>query len=120
MRQELRFHQAEQRCFRVYSDYLHFLEDWKVMYAPKPEDEVWHPLFSEALEKQTYVEYLLDMLLSGTMEDRVALVTAKGKEVMQLERRLSEAAACSAGRTVPDSAWQKITDEEAGQMGLPF
>ncbi|MCD8153141.1 MAG: CHC2 zinc finger domain-containing protein [Clostridiales bacterium] len=90
--EELRFRQAEQKCFRVYSDYLHLLEDWKGTYAPKPEDETWHPLFTEALEKQSYVEYLLDTMLYGTLEERAALVAAKGKEVMQLERRLSELA----------------------------
>ena len=88
--EELRFKESEQKCFRVYSDYLRLLEKWRAEYAPEPDDEDWHPLFIEALTKQTYVEYLLDVLLSGTMEERAELVTEHGKEVRDIERRISE------------------------------
>ena len=36
--------------------------------APKMPEEAWHPLFVEALQKQSHVEYLLDVLLSPDME----------------------------------------------------
>ena len=86
--EELRFRQAEQRCFRVLSDY-----------APKREDEQWHPLFVEALQKQDYIGYLLDVLLSGTMEEKAAVVAEQGKEVIRIEQRISEfAASHPAGR----------------------
>ena len=39
------------------------LHRWKRDYAPKTPDEEWHPLFVEALQKQSHVEYLLDVLL---------------------------------------------------------
>ncbi|MCD7866397.1 MAG: CHC2 zinc finger domain-containing protein [Clostridiales bacterium] len=115
--EELRFRNAEQRCFRVYSDYLHLLEEWKVKYAPEPGDEDWHPLFAEALEKQSYVEYLLDTLLFGTVEDRAALVAAKGKEVMQLERRLSGPSSCGEGGTVPGTGCDGAGDGRGGDPG---
>ncbi|MCD8149127.1 MAG: CHC2 zinc finger domain-containing protein [Clostridiales bacterium] len=51
------FQQAEQKCFRVYSDYLHLLKQWRLEYAPNPGDEEWHPLFVEALREQTHVEH---------------------------------------------------------------
>ena len=91
--EELRFRQAEQKCFRVLSGYYHLLGQWKTEYAPKREDEQWHPLFVEALQKQDYIGYLLDVLLSGTMEEKAALVAEQGKEVIRIEQRISEFAA---------------------------
>lgn len=97
--EELRFRQAEQKCFRVLSGYYHLLGQWKTEYAPKREDEQWHPLFVEALQKQDYIGYLLDVLLSGTMEEKAALVAEQGKEVIRIEQRISEfAASHPAGR----------------------
>ena len=97
--EELRFRQAEQRCFRVLSDYYHLLGQWKTEYAPKREDEQWHPLFVETLQKQDYIGYLLDVLLSGTMEEKAAVVAEQGKEVIRIEQRISEfAASHPAGR----------------------
>ena len=79
--EELRFRQAEQKCFRVLSGYYHLLGQWKTEYAPKREDEQWHPLFVEALQKQDYIGYLLDVLLSGTMEEsRLGCGTGKGSD----------------------------------------
>lgn len=97
--EELRFRQAEQRCFRVLSGYYHLLGQWKTEYAPKQEDEQWHPLFVEALQKQDYIGYLLDVLLSGTVEEKAAVVAEQGKEVIRIEQRISEfAASHPAGR----------------------
>ena len=67
---EQRLRQAEQHCFKVLCDYLHLLERWKIEYAPQPQDAAWHPLFVEALQKNSYVEYLLDILLFGEMEEK--------------------------------------------------
>ena len=96
--EELQFRKAEQKCFRVYADYLRLLKEWRENYAPQPEDDDWHPLFVEALQKQTRIEYLLDVLLFGTVEERAWLIAEHGKEVTALERRISElAAGTSAG-----------------------
>ena len=65
-------------------DYLHLLERWKIEYAPQPQDAAWHPLFVEALQKNSYVEYLLDILLFGEMEEKAALIAEQGKEVVRL------------------------------------
>lgn len=47
----------------------------------------------EALQKQDYIGYLLDILLSSTMEEKAAVVAEQGKEVMRIEQRISEFAA---------------------------
>ena len=89
----------ERYCFRVLSDYYHLLRRWKRDYAPKTPDEDFHPLFVEALQKQDYVDYLLDVLLSPDMEERAALIIDCGKEVSNLERRMAElTAGDTAGR----------------------
>ena len=84
------YRELEAGCFRVLSDYFHLLRHWERAYAPKPEDETWHPLFVEALQKKDHIEYLLDVLLYDPIEERAALIKDYGKEVMKLERRLSE------------------------------
>ena len=67
-----------------------WLERWKEEYAPKQPEDDWHPLFVEALHRQPYIEYLLDILLSGSMEERASVVAEYGKEVRKIEQRISE------------------------------
>lgn len=81
---------AEHRCFRVLSDYYHLLKKWEIAYAPNMEDETWHPLFVEALQKKSHLEYLLDILVFGEIEEKALLVVEYGKEVASLEQRISE------------------------------
>ena len=82
--------EAEQRCFRVLSDYYHFLRKWEIDYAPNMEDETWHPLFEETLQKKSHLEYLLDILVFGEIKEKALLVMEYGKEVASLEQRISE------------------------------
>ena len=84
------YQDLERKCYRVLSDYFHLLRQWEGIYAPKSEDETWHPLFVEALQCKTHIEYLLDVLLYDPIEERAALIKEYGKEVMKLEQRLSE------------------------------
>lgn len=88
--EEMRYRQAEQKCFRVLCDYLRLLERWKEEYAPKQPEDNWNPLFVEALHRQSYIEYLLDLLLSDSIEDRAFVVAEYGKEVRKIEQRISE------------------------------
>ena len=90
---EVQFREAQSHCFRVLADYRHLLERWKTEYAPESSNEEWHPRFVEALQKTSHVEYLLDTLLSGDTEERAQIMTEYGKDVIELEKRLSELAA---------------------------
>ena len=83
------YRKKENRCYRVLCDYFHLLRDWKERYAPQPTDGDWHPLFCEVLQNIDYIEYLLDELLSGTLEERAAIVREKEKELDGLERRIA-------------------------------
>ena len=90
---EQSFKRMERHCFRVLCDYRNLLRRWKRDYAPKTPDEDWNPLFVEALQKQDYVDYLLDTLLSPDMEERAALIASYGEEVRTIERRMADLAA---------------------------
>ncbi len=87
---EQKYRDEENRCYKVLSDYFHLLRKWKKQYAPKQEDDVWHPLFVEALQRKSYIEYLLDILISGEPEEKKALVAEQRKEVIKLEQRIAE------------------------------
>ena len=68
------FREDEMLCFRVLTDYLHLLEDWKVRYAPKTPDAEWDDRFVEACQMHCHIEYMADVLTVGDLEERVALV----------------------------------------------
>ena len=61
-------------------------EDFGVRYEGL---QAWHPLFCEALQKMDYVEYLLDELISGTLEERTAIVKEKEKDLAGLEKKIA-------------------------------
>ena len=68
------FREDEMLCFRVLTDYLHLLEDWKVRYAPETPDDALDDRFVEACQMIDYIEYLADILTVGDLEERVAVV----------------------------------------------
>ena len=74
------FREDERLCFRVLTDYLHLLEDWKVRYAPKTPDDALDDRFVEACQMLDYIEYLADILTVGNLEERVAVVDELMKE----------------------------------------
>ena len=49
--------------------YLQWIEFWKEFYKPESTEEEWHPLFAEALQNESKISYLVDMLLFGTDEE---------------------------------------------------
>ena len=95
--EEQKFKRMERHCFRVLSDYYHLLRRWKEEYAPRQPDEAWNHRFVEALQNMSRLEYLMDVLLSGDIWERAALITDCGKEVRKIERRM-------AGLAAPDTA----------------
>ena len=84
------YQKEEARCYRVLTDYFHLLRRWETQNAPKQPDDVWHPLFVEALQRKSHIEYLIDTLIDGTKEEKQALVAEQRKEVMKLEQRIAE------------------------------
>ena len=84
------FREDEMYCFRVLSDYLHLLEDWKTRYAPKTADEEYDDRFTEACQMLDYIEYLVDFLIVGELAERVLAVKEllTGGTIQDLEERI--------------------------------
>lgn len=90
---EQKLKHEEDRFYKVLVDYFHHLKAWRRQYEPKQPEDEWHPLFVEALQKESYIEYLLDTLVYGTPEEKKALIAEQRTEVMKLEQRFAEPAA---------------------------
>ena len=83
-----KFREDRQRCYRVVSDYYHLLKKWGIDHSPRTPEEEPHPRFVEAIQKKTYVEYLLDLFLYESEEEQRAWVAEHTAEITHLERRL--------------------------------
>ena len=82
------FREDRQRCYRVLSDYYHLLKKWEIDHSPRTPEEEPHPRFVEAIQKKTYVEYLLDLFLYESEEEQKAWIAEHTAEITHLERRL--------------------------------
>ncbi|OUQ49636.1 CHC2 zinc finger domain-containing protein [Lachnoclostridium sp. An118] len=94
---EQNYGKLEQICFSILGQYREQLQFWKVHYAPKRPDEEWDSRFCEALDRLTRVEYLMDVLLHSSVEERVELLLSAGKEIAGYAGRLQKSEAGTAG-----------------------
>ena len=82
------FREDRQRCYRILSDYYYLLKKWESDHSPRTPEEEPHPRFVEAIQKKTYVEYLLDLFLYESEEEQKAWIAEHTAEITHLERRL--------------------------------
>ena len=82
------FREDRQRCYRVLSDYYYLLKKWEADNSPRTPEEEPHPRFVEAIQKKTYVEYLLNLFLYESEEEQKAWIAEHTAEITYLERRL--------------------------------
>ena len=91
-REELRIFREDQlRCQRVLSEYLRLLTRWREEYAPTDPDAEPDDRYVESCQMIATIDYLTDLLIVGTLEQRVKavdLLLADGK-IDQLEERLN-------------------------------
>ena len=59
--------------------YLRWMEFWKEFYKPESAEEEWHPLFAEALQNESKVSYLTDILMFGTDEEVLDFSRTEGR-----------------------------------------
>lgn len=82
--------QRELYTFRVLSKYFRVLNKWLTEYNPKnPEDQI-HPRFMEAVQRKDYVEYLLDVLMSGTPEEKAEICSERNPDIRRIAHRLTQ------------------------------
>lgn len=83
--------EKEQEVFRVLSDYYHFLEKCREVYAPVNSDEKLHPLFIESLTRQSDMAYYCDIFISGTKEEREKFMTERSNYIADIRKRMETA-----------------------------
>ena len=90
-REDLKIFREDQlRCQRVLSEYLRLLTGWKEWYTPTDPDAEPDDRYVEACQMIDTIDYLTDLLIVGSLEQRVRavdLLLADGK-IDQLEERL--------------------------------
>ena len=90
-REENRFARQTTLCYQELCDYRNLLVQWQQQYAPQSPDEALHPRFIEALRKLEIVEYQLDVLLTGSDDEKRQIVNEifqgqeNHKEVFDME-----------------------------------
>ena len=88
--QQLR--ENERLCFLRLTEYQRRLQEWKTRYAPCSPEDTPDSRYLEAYQQLDYVEYLLDVLISGTSDERneviqMVMTDNKWKEVSENERQ---------------------------------
>ena len=81
-----KFREDRQRCYRVLSDYYYLLKKWGPTILPGHWRKNRTP-FVEAIQKKTYVEYLLDLFLMKVKKNK-GHGLQNTAEITHLERRL--------------------------------
>ena len=69
-------------------EYLTELYKWHRDYVPRNQDDEFHPLFVESLQKIDYIEYLQDILTRGSEEDKRDLYENGRAEIEKIRERL--------------------------------
>lgn len=88
---ELRsFREKQLRCQRVLSEYLRLLTKWKSQYALNDPLAEPNDRYVEACQMIDTIDYLTDLLILGTLEQRIRAVDLlqAGGKIDQLEERL--------------------------------
>ena len=74
---EKKFEEWERESTHILSDYLHLLEEWKAE-------------FLEACQQTERINYYLDLLVFGELQDRIEFLLDSGKDVKRIEERMEE------------------------------
>ena len=72
--------EAERHCFRVLRDYFGILQDWKEHCAPQSPEDPIDPRYAEACHMLERIGNMLDILISGTPQERGSVVADMQKD----------------------------------------
>ena len=71
---------TERQSFRVLGDYLRILQDWKENFAPQSPEDAIDPRYAEACHMLDRIGNMLDILISGTPQERGSVVADMQKD----------------------------------------
>ena len=72
----------KEQLYKILCSYRSLLANWRMAYAPKNPEASLHPCFVASLHYADRVQYLLDILLQGSPNEKQQLLN--GKEVTAL------------------------------------
>ena len=72
----------KEQLYKILCSYRSLLENWRMAYAPKNPEASLHPCFVASLHYADRVQYLLDILLQESLNEKQQLLN--GKEVTAL------------------------------------
>ena len=102
VQKELKFKKWKSAAYLILTDYCNLLRIWKEEYAPKNDDDTFHPLFVESLHELDKMEYYCDLFLYGTDEDIRKFKEYEERLVKRIADRIRDFKQSNMGRTNPD------------------
>ena len=81
-----KFREARDHSVRVLTGYYQLLQRWEREYPPKAPEERLHPRFTEAIQKKSYVGYLLDTFQAYSKEEQKLWIAEHQSEITAMER----------------------------------
>ena len=76
----------KEQLYKILCSYRSLLVNWRMAYAPKNPEVSLHPCFVASLHYADRVQYLLDILLQGSPNEKQQLLN--GKEVTALGKAI--------------------------------
>lgn len=78
----------KEQFYKILCGYRSLLANWRMAYAPKNPEASLHPCFVASLHYADRVQYLLDILLLGSLPEKQQLLN--GKEVTALGKAINQ------------------------------
>lgn len=78
----------KEQFYKILCGYHSLLANWRMAYAPKNPEASLHPCFVASLHYADRVQYLLDILLLGSLPEKQQLLN--GKEVTALGKAINQ------------------------------
>ena len=78
----------KEQFYKILCGYRSLLANWRMAYAPKNPEEPLHLCFVASLHYSDRVQYLLDILLLGSLPEKQQLLN--GKEVTALGKAINQ------------------------------
>lgn len=76
----------KEQFYKILCGYRSLLANWRMAYSPKNPEASLHPCFVASLHYEDRVQYLLDILLLGSLPEKQQLLN--GKEVTALGKAI--------------------------------
>lgn len=71
-------------------DYNLLLQEWELLYKPENADSFWHARFCEALMNKSKIDFFIDQLLFGKLDEQIQFCKVYKKEIEKIEERMDK------------------------------